>query len=53
MLAGLFIGSWSATFGKMCFMYMSVLPACLSEEHVCAWCLRRSEEGTGGKLQRL
>ena len=26
---------------------MSVLPACVSEHHMYAWCLQRSEEGTG------
>ena len=28
-------------------MYMSILPACMSVHHVCAWCLWRSEDDVG------
>ena len=29
------------------FKYVSVLPACISVQHVHAWCLQRPEEGVG------
>ena len=28
-------------------MYMSVLSGCMYVHHMCAWCLRRPEEGVG------